>query len=77
MRDIVIRNFCRTYRLSGDDIAGIATKLQAGLSGVRFLARARYFATKRPYRPWSLPTFLFSVFHMPFPQFPRDKVVRG
>jgi hypothetical protein len=77
MNDIVIGNFCRTCHLSWDDVAGIMARLKAGLSGVRFPAKARDFATKRPYRPGSLPTFVFIVLHMLFPHFPRDKVVKN
>jgi hypothetical protein len=66
--DIVVRNFCITDH-------AIVTRLLAALSGVRFSTGTRNFS-QLPNRPWSLQTFLFSVFYVPFPQFPSDKVVR-
>ena len=68
-RDVFVRNFCTTDR-------AIVTRLQATLSGARFPTGTRDFSPQLPNQAWSLPTFLFSVFCVPVPQFRRDKVVR-
>ena len=71
MREFVISNFCSTDGLSGDDVAGIGSRVQDGLSGIRFLAGTTDFSSKRPSSPYQPSSSLYSMYH--FPSFPGIK----
>ena len=62
-----------TPRSNRDTVVGIATRLRAGRSRLCIPTAARDLSPKRPDRPWSSPSFLFSGYRVSFPGVKRSE----